>query len=70
MKEDEDVQTMFSRFQVFVFGLQILNKGYTTSDHVNEILRNLPIRYRPNVTTIQEAQDLNKLGLETLVSNL
>ena len=28
MKEDESIETMYSRFQTLVFGLQILKKSY------------------------------------------
>jgi len=42
MKEDGDIETMFSGFQTLVFGLQILNKNYTISDHVKKIQRILP----------------------------
>jgi len=38
MKEDESIETMYSRFQTLVFGLQILKKSYVASDHVNKIL--------------------------------
>ncbi|XP_050897907.1 uncharacterized protein LOC127104796 [Lathyrus oleraceus] len=68
MKEDEDIETTFSIFQVLVSGLQVLNKGYTTSDHVKKILRSLPVRYKPKVTAIQEAKDLNTLNLESLIT--
>ena len=70
MKEDEDIETMFSRFQILVSGLQVLNKSYTTSDHVKKILRSLPIRYKQKVIAIQEAKDLNTLSLESLIINL
>ena len=39
MKEDESIETMYSRFQTLVSGLQILKKSYVASDHVNKILR-------------------------------
>ena len=61
---------MYSRFQTLVFGLQILKKSYVASDHVSEILRSLPGRWRPKVTTIEEAKDLNTLSVEDLVSSL
>ncbi|XP_050889937.1 uncharacterized protein LOC127095267 [Lathyrus oleraceus] len=70
MKEDGDIETMFSRFQVLVFGLQVLNKSYTMSDHVKKIIRSLPIRYKPKMTVIQKAKDLNTLTLKSLISNL
>jgi len=38
MKEDEDIDTMFSRFHVLVSGRQVLGKSYTTKDHVNKML--------------------------------
>ena len=50
MKEDEDIETMYSWFQTLVSGLQILKKSYVVSDHVNKILRSLPAKWRPKVT--------------------
>lgn len=63
MNEDEDIKTMFYRFQVLISGLQILNNNYTMFDHVKKILRSLPVRYIPKVTTMHEAKDLNTLSL-------
>ena len=59
MKDDESIEAMYSRFQTLVSGLQILKKSYVASDHVNKILRSLPARWRPKVTAIEEAKDLN-----------
>lgn len=70
MKDAEDIETMFFRFQTLVSGLQILSKSYTTIDHIKKILRSLPAKFRPKVTTIQEAKNLNKLSLESLIRNL
>lgn len=70
MKEDEDIETMFSRFQVLISGLQVLKKSYTMSDYVKKILRSLPVKYKPKVTTIQKAKDLNTLSLESIIINL
>lgn len=70
MKGDADIETMFSRFQVIIFGLQVLNKNYTTYNHVKNVLRSLLVRYKPKVTTIQEAKDLNTLIIEIIISNL
>jgi hypothetical protein len=53
-----------------VSDLQVTNKSYVVPDHIKNILRSLPARFRPNVTTIQEAKDLNKLSLENLISSL
>jgi len=37
---------------------------------VSKILRILPVRWRPKVTAIEEAKDLNTLSIEDLVSSL
>jgi len=70
MKEDENIQQMYLRFQTLVSELQILKKSYVASDHVSKILRSLPARWRPKVTTIEEAKDLNTLSVKDLVSSL
>jgi len=70
MKDDESIEKMYSRFQTLVYGLQILKKSYVASDHVSKILRSLPARWRPKVTAIEEAKDLNTLSVEDLVSSL
>jgi hypothetical protein len=54
IKDDESIETMFSRFQTLVYGLQVMNKSYTTSDHAKKILRSIPVRGRRKVTAIHE----------------
>ena len=70
MKEDEDIEVMLCKFQLLVSGMQVLDKSYSTKYHVTKILRSLQVKWRPKVTTIKEAKDLNKLGLYSLISNL
>jgi len=70
MKEDESIEQMYSRFQTLVSGLQILKKSYVSYDFVSKILRSLPARWRPKVTAIEEAKDLNTLSVEDLFSSL
>jgi len=70
MKDDECIEQMYSRFQTLVSGLHILKKSYVASDHVSKIPRSLPVRWRPKVTAIEEAKDLNTLSVEDLVSSL
>lgn len=62
MKEDKDIEIMYSRFQTLVFGLHFSNKSYYVPKHVKRILKNLLARFRLKVATIQ-ANDLNKLSL-------
>jgi len=70
MKNDESIEDMYSRFQTLVSRLQILKKSYVASDHVIRILRSLPARWRPKVTAIEEAKDLNTLSVEDFISSL
>jgi len=70
MKDDENIEEMYSKFQTLVSGLQIMKKSYVAFDHVSKILRSLPARWRPKVTAIEEAKDLNPLSIEDLVSSL
>ncbi|XP_073223494.1 uncharacterized protein [Cicer arietinum] len=70
MEEDEDIETLFSRFQTLVSGLKLLEKSYTTTHHVKKIIRSLPNKWKLNITSIQEAKDLNTLKLEELISSL
>src|ERR1044072_4954416 len=70
MVDEESVETMFSRFQMLVAGLRVLDKGYSTADHVKKIIRSLPAKWRPMVTTLKMAKDLNKISLEELISSL
>ncbi|XP_073220812.1 uncharacterized protein [Cicer arietinum] len=69
VEEDEGIKTMFSRFQTLVSGLKILQKSYTTIDHVKKIL-SIPSNWGSKITSIQELKDLNSLKLEELRSSL
>src|SRR5580765_1771071 len=70
MEDHETVEAMFSRFQMLIAGLRVLNKGYSTSDHVKKIIRSLPAKWRPMVTALKVAKDLNSISLEELISSL
>jgi hypothetical protein len=61
---------MFARFQTVVSGLQVMKKSYTVADHVKNILRSLPAKWRPKVTTFQESKDLDEVTLESFISSL
>lgn len=49
MEDDETIEDIFSRFKTLVVGRKVINKGYTTIDHVKKITRNLPKKWRPIV---------------------
>ena len=70
MEDDESVEVMFSRFQTLVARLKIMNKGYSMEDHAKNIIRSLPSKWRPMVTALKLAKDLNNTSLEELISSL
>ena len=70
MEDSESIEAMFSRFQILVVGLKVLDKGYSTTDHVKKIIRSLPKKWRPMFTALKLAKDINKISLEELVSSL
>ena len=47
-----------------------MKKSYVASDHVSKILRSLPARWRPKVTSIEEAKDFNTRSVEDQMSSL
>ena len=55
---------------MLVAGLRVLDKGYTTADHVKNIIRSLPVEWRPMVTALKLAKNLNNTSLEELISSL
>ncbi|GAV60820.1 zf-CCHC domain-containing protein/UBN2 domain-containing protein [Cephalotus follicularis] len=61
---------MFVRFTNIINSLQSLNKCYTNSEMVRNILRCLPKSWMPKVAAIEEAKDLNTLPLEELLGSL
>ncbi|KAI5404778.1 hypothetical protein KIW84_051803 [Lathyrus oleraceus] len=66
MEDDEIVETMFLRFQMLVVGLKVLDKGYSTPNHVKKIIRSLPKKWRPMVIALKPAKDVNSISLEEL----
>lgn len=70
MEDDEIVKNMLSMCQTLVRGLKVLDKGYSTADHVEKIIRRLPKRWRPMVIVLKLSKDMNHTTLEELVSSL
>jgi len=70
MNEEENIDGMYSRFTSIVNELRSLEKTYTTRDRIRKILRCLPSTWRPMVTAIAQAKDLNSLALEDLIGSL
>ncbi|XP_073225675.1 uncharacterized protein [Cicer arietinum] len=53
MEEDKNIETMLFILQTLVSRLKVLQKSYTISDHVRKILKCLPNKWRPKLTTIK-----------------
>lgn len=70
MEKDENIEDIFSRFQNLVAGLKVLNKGYITANQVDKIIRSLPKKWRPMVTTLKGSKDLNRITLKELVRSI
>lgn len=45
MKYNEYIETVFYNFQIIIFEAPVLEKRYTITDHVNNILKSLLIRH-------------------------
>ena len=67
MEESEFIEAMISRFQILVVGLKVLDKGYSTADHVRKIIRSLPKQWRPIVTALKLSQSIRIFSSEDLL---
>ena len=61
---------MTTRFMHIINQLKALGKRYTNAEMVRKILRSLYKDWRPKVTGIQEAKDLNVLSLDAFIRPL
>lgn len=61
---------MYDWFTNIVRGLKALGKYFPNAQLVKKLLYNLPKSWRPKVTTIEEATNLNTLKLDELVGSL
>ncbi|RDX81966.1 hypothetical protein CR513_37300, partial [Mucuna pruriens] len=67
MEYNETIDLIFGRFQTIINNLRSLSKTYDNYDHIIKILRSLPRRWRPQVTTLRRSKDLKKLLMEELL---
>ncbi|MQM20656.1 hypothetical protein Taro_053679 [Colocasia esculenta] len=70
MQPGETITQMYSRFTDITNGLAGLGKTYEMGDMVRKILRSLLASWTPNVTEIEEANDLKRMSLEKLIGSL
>ncbi|KAL2330586.1 hypothetical protein Fmac_018167 [Flemingia macrophylla] len=70
IEENESIQAMFGKFQTIINELSFLGGTYDNFDHIDKILRSLPRKWRPQVTTLRASKNLQKLSLEELIGHL
>ncbi|GKB23027.1 hypothetical protein Tco_0862428 [Tanacetum coccineum] len=59
-----------NNFKIDLFTREYRNPDYLSKNHVRKFLRNLPMKWRPKVTAIEEAKDLATLPFDELMGNL
>ncbi|GAV70029.1 DUF4219 domain-containing protein/UBN2 domain-containing protein [Cephalotus follicularis] len=67
MLENENISSMYARYNDIINALKGLRKVYTNLELVSKILRCLPKSWEPKVTAIEEVKDLSTLPLEDLL---
>ncbi|GAV70108.1 UBN2 domain-containing protein, partial [Cephalotus follicularis] len=70
MLENENISSMYARFNDIINALKGLGKVYINHELVSKILRCLPKSWEPKVTATKEANDLSTLPLEYLLGSL
>ena len=70
MDPNEDIKDMFTRFTIITNDLALFDKNLSDEEKVRKVLRSLPKEWRNIRTTIEEANDLSKMTIETLQGKL
>jgi hypothetical protein len=66
MKEDEDIATYFLRVDEIVNAIIGLGEEIEESIIVQKVLRSLPMRFNPKISTLEERSDLNSIRMDEL----
>ena len=70
MLDHENIDEMTTKFMHIINQLKALRKRYSNVEMVRKILRRLSKAWRPKLTTILEAKDMNILSLDALIGSL
>jgi hypothetical protein len=70
MNEDETINKFFLRVEELVNSMKDLNEKIEDAFLVQKILRSLPNRFNPKVSTIEELNDLTTLSIDQLLGTL
>ncbi|GJS70954.1 hypothetical protein Tco_0703795 [Tanacetum coccineum] len=68
--ENESIDIGFAKFNIRVTSLKALDESFSSKNYVRKFLRALHLKWRANVTTIEESKDLSSLSLNGLIGNL
>jgi hypothetical protein len=66
MKEDKDITAYFLRVDETVNTIIGLGEEIEESVIVQKVLRSLPMRFNPKISTQEERSDLNSISMEEL----
>jgi hypothetical protein len=66
MKEDEDIIAYFLRVDETVNAIIGLGEEIEEFVIVQKVLRSLPMRFNPNISTLEEISDLNSISMDEL----
>jgi hypothetical protein len=70
MNEDETISKYFLRVEELVNSMKGLGEKFDDSLSVQKILRSLPDKFNPKVSTIEELNDLKTLSIDQLLGTL
>jgi hypothetical protein len=66
MKEDEDIAACFLQVDETVNAIIGLGEEIEESIIVQKVLRSLPMRFNPNISTLEERSDLNSISMDEM----
>jgi hypothetical protein len=66
MKEDEDITAYFLRVYETMNAIIGLGEEINESVIVQKVLRSLPMRFNPKISTLEERSDLNSISMDKM----
>ena len=66
MKEDEDIAAYFLWFDETINAIIGLGEEIKESVIVQKVLRSLPMRFNPKISSLEERSDLNSISMDEL----
>jgi hypothetical protein len=66
MKEDENISTYFLQVDETINAIIVLGEEIQESVIVQKVLRSLPMRFDPKISTLEERKDINSISMDEL----